>query len=266
MKIIVFIDQIVNTQVKLQGVDYFDSSKVNEDDLVINPNSKNAIEGALKLQDSIGAEVTAVCVKGLKPNKAVKEAIAMGCKAGIEFIDDQLYSEDPYIVAKVYAKILEKINDYDLVFLGVEEQSAGSFAEAAMLSEILNLPSVLYAEEMEVLDNSIKVGHVLEGGRKIVEMPKKGIISCSDSQHFIPRYTSMKGILNAKRAIIPVWSSADIDIEGNEIAKESSSLKAISLSNIVIEKDTFIIKEGDPEEMVDELLTKLKADEVKLGA
>ena len=68
MKIIVFIDQIVNTQVKLQGVDYFDSSKVNEDDLVINPNSKNAIEGALKLQDSIGAEVTAVCVKGLKPN------------------------------------------------------------------------------------------------------------------------------------------------------------------------------------------------------
>ncbi|OLS31830.1 MAG: hypothetical protein HeimAB125_14980, partial [Candidatus Heimdallarchaeota archaeon AB_125] len=44
MKIIVFIEQIVSTQVKLQGVDYFDSSRVSEDDLVINPSSKNALE------------------------------------------------------------------------------------------------------------------------------------------------------------------------------------------------------------------------------
>ena len=75
MKIVVFIQQIVSTQVKLQGVDYFDASRVSDDDLVINPTGKNANEGALKLKDSQGAEVTAVCVRGIKPNKALKEAI-----------------------------------------------------------------------------------------------------------------------------------------------------------------------------------------------
>ncbi|MBA7552471.1 hypothetical protein ES705_45032 [subsurface metagenome] len=70
MKIIVFIRQIVNPQVKLQGVDYFDTSRISEDDLIINPFDKNALEGALKLKDSESAEVTAICVGGYKTFKS----------------------------------------------------------------------------------------------------------------------------------------------------------------------------------------------------
>ena len=265
MKIIVFIQQIVSTQVKLQGVDYFDSSRVSEDDLVINPSGKNAIEGALKLKDNHGAEVTAVCVRGLRPEKALREAIAMGCDHAIVAKDDSFYTDDPLLLAKIYAKILEKIGDFDLVFLGVEEQSTSSYAVAAMLAEKLNLPSVLYAEEIEVKDDIFRVGHVLEGGRKIVDMPKKGLISCSDSQYFTPRYTSMRGILTAKRAEIPTWSAADLGLSAEIVGKDAASLVQISLSNIVIEKESFIINEGEPEEMVDKLLAKLKEDEVKLG-
>jgi electron transfer flavoprotein beta subunit len=265
MKIIVFIRQIVNPQVKLQGVDYFDSSRVNEDDLIINPNGKNAIEGALKLKKELDAEVTVICTKGLKPNKALREAIAMGSDNAIEVADDTFYTDDPLILAKLYVNILEKIGEFDLVLLGVEEQSTGSYATAAMLAENLNLPSVLYAEEIEIQGDKLRIGHVLEGGRKVVEMPKKGIISCSDSQFFIPRYTTMKGILNAKRAEIPTWTAADISVSANVVGEEAASLKQISLSNIVIEKESFIIKDGEPEEQVDKLLAKLKEDGVKLG-
>lgn len=266
MKIVVFIQQIVSTQVKLQGVDYFDSSRVSEDDLVINPTSKNAIEGALKLKDSLGAEVTAVCVRGQKPNKALKEAIAMGCSNAIEITDEVFYTEDPYLLAKIYAKTLEKIGEYDLILLGVEEQSTSSYAVSAMLAEILDMPSVLYAEEMEKIDSGFRVGHVLEGGKKIVEIPQKALISCSDSQYFIPRYTTMRGILTAKKAVIPTWTAADLGLNPDEVNSDSATLKQISLSNIVIEKETYLIKEGDPEEMVDNLLSKLKEDEIKLGA
>ncbi|MHA1954522.1 MAG: electron transfer flavoprotein subunit beta/FixA family protein, partial [Candidatus Heimdallarchaeaceae archaeon] len=134
MKIVVLIQQIVSTQVKLQGVDYFDASRISEDDLVINPSGKNAIEGALKLKDGYGAEVTAVCVRGLKPEKALREAIAMGCDNAIVVKDDSFYTDDPLLLAEIYVKILEKIGEYDLVFLGVEEQSTSSFAVAAMLA------------------------------------------------------------------------------------------------------------------------------------
>ena len=266
MKIVVFIRQIVNPQVKLQGVDYFDSSRVSEDDLIINPYGKNAIEGALKLKEILGAEVTAICSKGLKPNKALREAIAMGCDNAIEVADDTFHTEDPLILAKIYANILEKIGEFDLVLLGVEEQSTSSYATAAMLAENLNLPGVLYAEEIEIQGDKLRIGHVLEGGRKVVEMPKKGIISCSDSQFFIPRYTTMKGILNAKRAEIPIWNAADIGVSESVVGEEAASLKQISLSNIIIEKDSFIIKDGEPEEQVDKLLAKMKEDGVKLGA
>ncbi|MHA1397858.1 MAG: electron transfer flavoprotein subunit beta/FixA family protein [Candidatus Heimdallarchaeaceae archaeon] len=266
MKIVVFLEQIVNTQVKLYGVDYFDSSKASEDDLVINPTSKNAIEGALKLKKALGAEVTAVCMQGLKPIKAIREAIAMGCDSGIEVANDGLYNDDPLVIAKVYTKVLEKIGDYDLVLLGVEEQPTGAYAVSAMLAELLNLPSVLYAEEIETLDNSLKITHIIEGGKKIVEMPMKGVISCTDSQYFVPRYTSMRGILTAKRAVIPKWELSDIGLTTEDISKDAALIKEVSMSNIVIEKETYIIKEGEPEEMVEELLSKLKEDEVKLGA
>jgi electron transfer flavoprotein beta subunit len=266
MKIIVFIEQIVSTQVKLQGVDYFDTSRVSEDDLVINPTSKNALEGALKLKDELGAEVTAVCVKGLKPNKALREAIAMGCTDAIEVADETIYTDDPLLLAKVYVGILEKIGEFDLVLLGVEEQSTSSYAIGAMLSEKLGLPSVLYAEELEVIDTGYKVGHVLEGGKKIVAMPKKGVISCSDSQFFTPRYTSMKGILTAKRAVIPVWNAAELGLSSNVVGEEAASLVEVSFSNIVLDKESYMITEGEPEEKVDNLLAKLKEDELKLGA
>ncbi|MHA1801556.1 MAG: electron transfer flavoprotein subunit beta/FixA family protein, partial [Candidatus Heimdallarchaeaceae archaeon] len=144
--------------------------------------------------------------------------------------------------------------------------STSSYAAPAMLAEILNIPSILYAEEMEIIDSGFRVGHVLEGGKKIVEIPQKALVSCSDSQYFIPRYTTMRGILAAKKAVIPIWSAADLGLEISEINVDAASLKQISLSNIVIEKETFLINEGEPEEMVDKLLAKLKEDEIKLGA
>ena len=219
----------------------------------------------MKLKDKLGATVTAVCVRGLKPIKALREAIAMGCNTAIIASDEIFYTDDPLLLAKIYVEILEKIGDFDLVMIGVEEQSTSSYAVAAMLAEKLRLPSVLYAEEMEVIENGYRVGHVLEGGRNIVEIPKKALISVSDSQYFTPRYTSMRGILTAKRAEIPIWKSEDLGLNANIVGKEAASLQTISLKNIVIDKTSYIIKEGEPEEMVENLLTKLKEDEVKLG-
>ncbi|MHA1223193.1 MAG: electron transfer flavoprotein subunit beta, partial [Candidatus Heimdallarchaeaceae archaeon] len=66
--------------------------------------------------------------------------IAMGCDSGIEVANDGLYNDDPLVIAKVYTKVLEKIGDYDLVLLGVEEQPTGAYAVSAMLAELLNLP------------------------------------------------------------------------------------------------------------------------------
>jgi electron transfer flavoprotein beta subunit len=258
MKIIVFIRQIVNPQVKLQGVDYFDTSRISEDDLIINPFDKNALEGALKLKDSESAEVTAICVGGIKPSKAVREAIAMGCNDALEVVDDNYYLEDPMILAKIYAKIVEKTGDVDLIFTGCEEQSSSSYAVPAMLAELLDIP-------IEKTDNGFRISHVLEGGRKIVEMPMRGLISCTDSQYFVPRYTSMRGILTSKRAQIPQWSNEDLKLDEAAVSENAASLTVSSFSNIVIEKDSYILKEEEPEEMVDKLLVKLKEDNIKLG-
>ena len=97
-------------------------------------------------------------------------------------------------------------------------------------------------------------------------MPKKGVISCIDSQYFTPRYTSMKGILTEKRAVIPVWTAAELGLSSNIVGKEAASLIEVSFSNIVLDKESYMITEGEPEEKVENLLAKLKEDEVKLGA
>lgn len=266
MKVVVFIRQIVNPQIQLEGVEYFDKTKITDDDLVISPFDKNALEGALKIKDSLGATVTAVCAKGLNPTKALREAIAMGCDEGIAIENENIETNDPYILAKVYAKVLEKVGDYDLVFSGGEEYGYTSYATPMMLAEMLDLPAVFYAEEMELKDNAIEVVHTLEGGKQVVEMPKKGLLSCVDSQYFTPRYTSMRGILKAKRAVIPSWTLDELGLSADEVGEATAKLQKVSLEDIVIEKESYILKDEEPEEMVEKLLQKLKEDGIKLGA
>ncbi|MHA1866356.1 MAG: electron transfer flavoprotein subunit beta/FixA family protein [Candidatus Heimdallarchaeaceae archaeon] len=266
MNIVVFIRQILDPQVNLEGIDYFDESKINVDDLIINPIDKNAIEGALKFKDSDGATVTAVCVGDMKPEKAVREAIAMGCNSGIVVNSKEIFSHDPVTMAKVYQKILEKIGEYDLVMIGGQVMPTSSYAEAPMLAELLDIPSVLYVEKLEKKDNAFIVSRVLEGGKEIVQVPLgQSLFSISDSEYFIPRYTSMRGIMMSKRAQIPTWTLEDLGLSASDIGKDSSDLEVVSLENIVIEKESFIISEGEPEEMVDKLLEKMKEDGIKLG-
>ncbi len=266
MNIVVFIRQILDPQVNLEGIDYFDESKINSDDLVINSLDKSAIEGALKLKDSEKATVTVVCVGGIKPEKALREAIAMGCDKAIKVSDKNINTDDPLVLARVYGKVLEKIGEYDMVFIGGQVLPTSSFAVAPMLSELVDIPGIMYVETMEKKEDGFEVSRIIEGGKEILHVPTHSLISCSDSDFFTPRYTSMRGIMMSKRAQIPEWSLEDLGLTLEEVDKEHSQLQLVSLENIVIEKESYIIKEGEPEEMVDQLLAKLKEDGIKLGA
>ena len=136
---------------------------------------------------------------------------------------------------------------------------------APILAEMQDLPSVLYVEKIEEKDNQYEISRILEGGREILHIPKKALVSCTDSDFFIPRYTSMRGIMMSKRAQIPTWEISDLGLKSENLGKKNSEIKRISMENKKQEKDSFIVKEDEPEAMVEKILEQMKNDGVKLG-
>ena len=88
MKIAVCVSHVPDTASKLNiGTDSksIDPAGVT---YVVNPYDEFAIEEALKLKDSLGAEVVAISVGPETNKETIRKALAMGCDAGVLLKDD----------------------------------------------------------------------------------------------------------------------------------------------------------------------------------
>ncbi len=266
MDSIVFIRQIVDPQVRARGIDYFDFSQFSEDDLIINPFDKFAIEAVLKIKDQTQGSVTAICIEAVNPKKALREAVAMGCDKAIAISLDKKYLEGSYdfsFLAHIYLKVLEKVEKYDIISIGGEVISTGFNAITTMLGELLDLPTVTYVEKIELQSDKLHISRIIEGGSEILESSYPLVLSFADSDFLIPRLTPMRGILKARTTPIEVYTLEDLEIEESDTSLHSN-IKKESFENIEVVRNAYILKDDEPEKMVDALLAKLKEDGVNL--
>ncbi|MGH7504747.1 MAG: electron transfer flavoprotein subunit beta/FixA family protein, partial [Longimicrobiales bacterium] len=65
-------------------------------------------------------------------------------------------------------------------------------------AELLGLPCITVAAEIEVFDTSVVAQREVEGGVEVVEAPLPAVVSITKGS-FEPRYPSLKGIMAAKK-------------------------------------------------------------------
>jgi electron transfer flavoprotein beta subunit len=258
LKIVVCVKQVPDSAARLVAVD----GKVNWGDspLIINPWDEYAVEAALQQAEAHNGTVIAVSIGGENSKEALKHALAMGCSDALLISDDTLAQMDSQSTSRVLAATIKKIGEVDLAFLGRQAIDTDTGLTAAQTARLLGWPALTLVVALTAVDpaaRTIRVERSAEEGRLTVSARLPAVLSIV-KDFGEPRYPSFMGIRKASRAVIPVWSLADLGLSG---------LKAnISWPEIINppqrQVTTEMISGASPQVIADTLADKIMAEKI----
>jgi electron transfer flavoprotein beta subunit len=187
---------------------------------VLDPGDEFGVEAGLQLKEASGGEVTLVSMGPANAQEAVKRGLSMGADKGVIVTDDSLQGADALVTARVLAAAIKR-NPFDLVIAGVESTDGYTGTMASTLAELLDLPQVTFAKQIEGQEGSITIQRQTADGYHVVEASLPALISVTAGVNE-PRYASFKGIMAAKKKPVEQLSLGDLGLDGDAVAVKQS--------------------------------------------
>jgi electron transfer flavoprotein beta subunit len=165
---------------------------------IINPYDEFAVEEALKTKEKYGGEVTVISIGGEANKETIRKALAMGVDKGILLKEES--PKDSFAIAKTLAEEL-KTQSYDIVFFGKQSVDYDNAIAGQLTAELLGFNCVTVVVDLKIENNKITAEREIEGGREVVETELPAVITAQKGLNE-PRYSSLKGIMAAKKKVI----------------------------------------------------------------
>ncbi len=223
---------------------------------IINPYDKNALELALQLREKHGGKVTVLSMGPPQAKEALREAMAMGADEVILISDRAFGGSDTLATSYTLARAIERLQGFDLVLLGKQAIDGDTGQVGPGVAEHLGIGQVTYARLVEVEGSRVKVHREGEGEVHLVEGELPLLITVTEEINK-PRYPSVRGMLRARKAEIPVWSAEDLGVDLNRIGLQGSPTQVKKVFTPPAGPGGEIL-EGAPEQVAAELVEKLK--------
>jgi len=229
---------------------------VNREDYIINPNDKNALEEALRLKDTYGAEVIALSLGEPRADDALREALAMGANQAFLLTDEAFADVDAASAALILGKAIQKIGDYDLILTGQRALDTGASQIGPRLAEYLGLPQVLEVRQVSGLDNGkLRARRNWKGGFAEVEVSLPALLSIAPKANQ-PRLPHGARIMKAYREWeVTTWGLADLGLSEEEL----TPMIRLQREAFPPERTLGELISGTPDEAAKELALILKA-------
>jgi len=259
MKILVAIKQVPDPDARL----VLDESRTGivETDLQweVNESDRYALETALRIKEGQGSGEVVVCSVGPeRARKAITSGLAMGCDRGIHLVAPEYQGGDPLAIARALVAVAKK-EEADLVLTGTRSDDFGWAETPLLVAGLLDWPAVFLTIGVELQDGTLKVTRELEGGRKEVsEIPRPAVLAIQSGIYPV-RYTSLKGIMAAKRKPVDQPTPAELGLSGDVIGQPGSRLKILEMAPPEKKGQCEFI-EGDPAEAAKKLIEKLRLE------
>ena len=217
MNIIVLLKQTFDTEEKIVIQD----GQIVEDgpEYVINPYDEYAVEEAVKLKETQGAQVTVVTLGPPRVESALRTALAMGADKAILIEDDESLNLDEHCISKVLSAAI-KDRDYDLILTGSMSVDNGASQVAVRVAEELNLAHVATAVELTIDSDKVTVVKDVEGNSEVIEASLPLLVTAQQGLNE-PRYPSLPGIMKAKKKPIERLSIDDLELNLEESAAKT---------------------------------------------
>jgi len=255
LKIVVCIKQVPDSAAKV----VVEGGKISWGDapLVINPWDEYAVEAALQQKEALGGTITAISIGGESAKEAIKHALAMGADDAILISDPGLENLDTQSAAQVLAVAIQKVGAVDMAFFGRQAIDGDSGITPSQAARILGWPSLTLSAVIKVEGGNVRVERAIEEGRQIVSAKLPAVFSLV-KDFGEPRYPSFMGIRKASRAVIPVWSLADLGIAAPAAVIAWPEVMNPPSREVTCE----VISGSSPQEIAEKLADKILAEKV----
>ena len=259
MNIVVCIKQVPNTtQIKMDPVTgVMDRNGIPS---IMNPDDKVALEYALRLKEELGGSVTAITMGPMQAKKILFEAIAMGADKGILLSDRAFAGADTLATSKALAALIKTL-PYDLIIAGRQAIDGDTAQVGPQIAEHLHIDQITYVSAIEPFEDGLKVTRTFEDRYQLYKATFPVLLTVlGDSTK--PRYMNVNRLVNfANDTNVEVKGIADIDLDPKETGLSGSPTKVKKSFSKVVNKQ-IELKEGSNEELVEEIIARLKAKNV----
>ncbi|HID86320.1 MAG TPA: electron transfer flavoprotein subunit beta/FixA family protein [Anaerolineae bacterium] len=229
--------------------------------LIFGDMDKSALEEAVRIKERTeGTKVIALALGGAKLKDGIKEALAIGADEAVLLMDPLFDGSDTMGTARVLAKAIERIGEYDLILCGEGSTDNYSGQVGPRLAEILDLPQITYVRELEIEDGKIRAVRNMEESFEVVEADLPALVTVADEINQ-PRLASLRDILRAARKPVQEWTAADLGLSEDEVGAKGSAIEVVS--NLAPEQERKqVVFEGDLDEVVEDLVNALTKEGV----
>ncbi len=228
MKIIVTAKQVPDTnEVKIDPVKH----TLIRDGVpsILNPDDKNALEGALALKDQYpGSTVTVISMGPPQALIMLKECIAMGADDAALLSSRAFGGADTCATSTTIAAGIKKIGDYDIIFAGRQAIDGDTAQVGPQTAMRLGLPVVSYVQKVVEVNEKERYAIVerqLEDGHEVVKVTLPCVLTCVKELNE-PRYMTVGRILYAcEKADIKIWNEKDVELDPADCGLNASPTK-----------------------------------------
>ena len=192
--------------------------------LVIGQYSEVAIEIALQLKEKTDGKVTVITMGDEDTVESLHQALAMGVDQAIRVTDPAFEDADAFGRAHILAAALRKIEDFDVVLCGRQAGDVELGLVGPFLAEELALPCATIIANIDPHDGKVRMRRPVDIGYEILEASPPFLATVTNDESNVPRYASVRGMLAARRAEIPVWSADDLGIDPGQLGLSSAQI------------------------------------------
>jgi len=243
MNIHVFVKRVPDTESKVR-IDQGTRSVIEEGlNFVINPYDEFAVEEALRLREAKGGTVRIFSVGGEESLVILKKCLAMGADEAVLIKDATRGSYDGLRTARTIAAAAKKYSGFDLLLFGKQSVDADN---------ALGLPQANVVTKLEITGNEGTAYREIEGGTEKIVFSLPAVVSAQKGLNE-PRYETLKGIMAAKKKIVPVIQVEELGLA----AEDLDSTVEITGLDVPAPRQAGKVLQGDPGEAAQELVRLL---------
>ena len=214
----VFVKRVPDTESRIRINQ--DAKAVIEDGLnfVISPYDEYAVEEALRLREAHGGTVRVFAAGREEALVVLKKCLAMGADEAVLLRDDAPESYDGLRTARILAAAVKgRYPDFDLLLFGKQSVGADNGQVPSMTAELLGLPQANVVTKLEISGTEGVAYREIEGGTEKVAFSLPAVVSAQKGLNE-PRYETLKGIMGAKKKVIPVIPVGELGLSAAELA------------------------------------------------
>lgn len=256
MHIIVCIKQVPNTT-NVQIDPATGTLKREGVESIINPFDEFAIEEAVRLKERTGAKTTVITMGPPQAEAALRDAIARGIDQAVLVSDRAFAGADTWATSYTLASAIKSLGAFDIILCGKQATDGDTAQVGPGIAEMLDIPHVAYVKKIEdIKPESIKIERMMEDGYDLIEMPVPCLMTVVKEIN-TPRLPSLKGMMNAKKAVITKLTAQQINAEPANIGLTGSPTQVMKIFSPPARPGGQVL-DGSPETAAATLVAKLK--------